>query len=74
MTEHSEARCVTCGGRGGWWSMIDRPTPAKNGGIETRRETCSACNGTGWEQRPSIAGVVASMVDEDGFTPKETGK
>lgn len=34
--EPQPGQCLLCGGRGGWWSS-------------EHRETCTRCDGTGWD-------------------------
>ncbi len=40
--------CAVCGGRGGWWSR-------------DFRETCSHCEGTGWEPNAIAAAIMAPL-------------
>lgn len=60
------ARCVLCGGRGGWWSWSDLAPHTLEAAF---RETCSYCSGSGWEPSEMVADLVGPIQAADRSDP-----
>ena len=55
-TSDFETACVTCGGRGGWWTR-------------DRRDICSRCKGNGWEPSTIVQRLLRKTLGKDHYQP-----